>query len=1126
MAASAGLHLGTFGDEVAGLHQALAQRGYPVSAQEVKRKFFGPGTREALLEFQKRQRLDATGTVDAKTAAALSAPPPPGVIASRPATLARSAPVVTGGRATGTVLPAPTPAGTTRVLPGRLGGLSGIDLGNVAVFEGTFTVADPCVEPAPQDYALDQQILQVSVAANGAAEVMFGPANAGPGIVTVDMYQSLAPAPAPRLARRAAGTATGLIGTVGTVGGVSPLDTGPGGGTGPSSTSLPQGAFRIELLPLVTGAAAIAVGAAPLLFTLPAPPPSRLPPIAVVFGDNAPNWKLRITNTTTVPANGRVLVTFVGNRPILRKAFDLDVLNHLICRVVTGSAPITMAFENRVVDRGGGFKSKSTWLLMLPDQDMQRQFGLHEFDLGMNLLDQDQRFESEPLKVKLVVNDGRLALKTRIDFPYGRMLCIENLVHGLIARAIGPGGGSNIVVAAIRGALNALENSLADAMADMLLGQSQAKIKTLSADIMFTMRDGSQNPLEGPLDSCDILVRPYIELDGISPTLTMLVATLVEGFAGRAYDFGNPAYDSLAKLRSIAHTIHDALGHYLLGRDLPEITRQSAPAITLSFAGDRPQGPVLTTGGDGPPDAPLPDPGLLANIDHIVVLMMENRSFDHVLGHLSLPPALGGLGRTDVNGLKGTEFNLLHDGTRTYVFPFTRAPATLFGYDPGHGFSDQKIQRGGQTLTLPGPTSPKPKGEDVEVDDDTLPREVTVPPMGGFVLAYAQQLARLYTAAELNDSSRNYGSVASDIMGYHLGADVPMYSFLADNYLICDRWFAAHPGDTWPNRFVTLTGNLAPKPPHDPHAGFPETGTPDPKDFTPVHVKNIFDHLDAGGVTWRYYEHDLCMLRLFADYTLGHPNIVHIDDPLQGLEAAARAGTLPSVVFIDPDLTDVPAGNDDHPPTDIARGQRLMKRVHDAIATSPLWEKTLLIITYDEYGGFYDHVLPREVSDPQDPEYVAPMFNDPEFPEQAPSGQFHPVPVHFRGARVPAFIVSPWVQKRGVSHLTFDHTSILKTIVTRFLHDNPPHLGERVNRANGLEQVLSARRVGPGTGPGPGTGTVIARAVARAAAVSPQLALPATAPPAIAPGRHAGDFRTLISAVRDRFGLKPAKPAL
>src|SRR6476661_2090854 len=116
--ASAGLHLGAFGDEVARLHQALAQRGYPVAAQEVKRKFFGPGTREALLEFQKRQRLDPTGTVDAKTAAVLSAPPPPSVIAPRPATLARGAPAVAGGRAAGTAVAAPPPTGITQVLPG------------------------------------------------------------------------------------------------------------------------------------------------------------------------------------------------------------------------------------------------------------------------------------------------------------------------------------------------------------------------------------------------------------------------------------------------------------------------------------------------------------------------------------------------------------------------------------------------------------------------------------------------------------------------------------------------------------------------------------------------------------------------------------------------------------------------------------------------------------------------------------------------------------------------------------------------------------------------------------------------------------------------------------------------
>jgi hypothetical protein len=178
----------------------------------------------------------------------------------------------------------------------------------------------------------------------------------------------------------------------------------------------------------------------------------------------------------------------------------------------------------------------------------------------------------EPLKVA-GVNDGRLALKTRIDFPYGTTLLIENLVNGLIASAIGPAGGGNIFTVAIRGALSALENAIADQLASTLIDKSEAKIKTLSADIMFTMRDGSFYALEGPSDrcdilsgSCDILVRPYIDLEDVSSTLTLVVATLVEGFIGRAYDFANPAYDSLAKLRCVAQTIWSALGHYLLGR--------------------------------------------------------------------------------------------------------------------------------------------------------------------------------------------------------------------------------------------------------------------------------------------------------------------------------------------------------------------------------------------------------------------------------------------------------------------------------------------------------------------------------------------------------------------------------
>ena len=270
-------------------------------------------------------------------------------------------------------------------------------------------------------------------------------------------------------------------------------NTGPGGGGGvppppPGTGPLPQGAFRIEVRPAAANAAAAAAGPAPLMFTLPEPPPSRLPPITALQNVPAPNWVVRITNTTNVNATGRVLVTFVGNRPILHKTFDLDALNHLLCRVIAGSAHITgwPAFEHREPDPNDplkNFKTETTYLVVLPDRDMQRQFGVHEFDLGFKLL--DRRYESAPMRVRLVVNDGRLALKTRIDFPYGAME-VQNLVNFLLAKQIGPAGGGNIVERAFNALVNGLENALADLVADSVVPE-QAKVRTLSADIMFTL---------------------------------------------------------------------------------------------------------------------------------------------------------------------------------------------------------------------------------------------------------------------------------------------------------------------------------------------------------------------------------------------------------------------------------------------------------------------------------------------------------------------------------------------------------------------------------------------------------------------------------------------------------------
>jgi phospholipase C len=311
-------------------------------------------------------------------------------------------------------------------------------------------------------------------------------------------------------------------------------------------------------------------------------------------------------------------------------------------------------------------------------------------------------------------------------------------------------------------------------------------------------------------------------------------------------------------------------------------------------------------------------------------------------------------------------------------------------------------------------------------------------------------------------------------MGYHNAVQVPVYDALAREFLICQRWFAAHPGPTFPNRFYTLTGRLN----RDPNGRW-EFDNPESGNFLPVTTKNIFDHLTAQGVTWRYYEHGYCTLRLYERYTYDTVNIIDAGMDAENFVAGARAGTLPSVTFIDPDFINVPPGNDDQPPADIAAGQRLIGRVVDALINSPRWNKTLLIITYDEHGGFFDHTPP---------------------PQAAPvSG------IDRCGVRVPAFVVSPYVARGQVTDVVFDHTSIIKTIARRFLSDRPPDLGERVAAAKDLSMVLqpNARQDRPDIPVPP--------------APAPNPALAGRVEPAPEGDR---DFRALLQSMRSRYPVR------
>ena len=287
--------------------------------------------------------------------------------------------------------------------------------------------------------------------------------------------------------------------------------------------------------------------------------------------------------------------------------------------------------------------------------------------------------------------------------------------------------------------------------------------------------------------------------------------------------------------------------------------------------------------------------------------------------------------------------------------------------------------------------------------------------MDGFVAGFAERAAR---------AARNVVIASDDVMGYYQAAQVPVYDALAREFVVCNRWFCSHPGGTFPNRFYATTGRL-----NREGDGRPQLDNPS---VSPIFTRTIFDHLSEQGVSWRYYEHGYCFLRLFERYMFDDTNVVQIDDEANGFFAAARAGTLPSVTFIDPDFIEVPPGADDHAPADIASGQHLIGRIVNALMSGPGWNETLLLVTYDEHGGFYDHVAPPLGA--------------------AVSG------IERLGVRVPAIVVSPWVERGFASDEVFDHTSIIKTISRRFLSARPPDLGARVTQAKDLAVLMRASR--------------------------------------------------------------------
>ncbi len=337
--------------------------------------------------------------------------------------------------------------------------------------------------------------------------------------------------------------------------------------------------------------------------------------------------------------------------------------------------------------------------------------------------------------------------------------------------------------------------------------------------------------------------------------------------------------------------------------------------------------PGSSSGGGGDTGPSLPESG---SIDHIIMVMMENRSFDHWYGARKL---LEGFDAED--GLTADMSNPGPDGKPVLVSHATE----LCPGDPPHGWNSCHDQFN--------------KGAN-----------------DGFATEYAAR----------------HGGRGEDAMAYLTRDDLPISWALADAYTNCDRYFCSVMSSTWPNRFYGHLGSSQGVTGND----MPSTGAyTDP---------SVWKKLTEAGIDWGYYYTDLPFLALiYSQLEDGHAHLI------EQFFADAEAGTLPPVCWVDPGFS----FNDNHPPHHPALGELFIASIHEALATSPLWGKCLLVLTYDEHGGFFDHVPPPTAAD-----------------DRADQG-FDQL-----GFRVPSLVMGPYA-RQGVDSTVYDHTSWLRWICDR-----------------------------------------------------------------------------------------------
>jgi phospholipase C len=368
----------------------------------------------------------------------------------------------------------------------------------------------------------------------------------------------------------------------------------------------------------------------------------------------------------------------------------------------------------------------------------------------------------------------------------------------------------------------------------------------------------------------------------------------------------------------------------------------------------------------------------LNSVDTIVVVMMENRSFDHLLGYLALP-TYGGL---RLEGLSNDQ-----DWLRRYANP---GPPNNFMYeatplrelhvaDPPHERKNIAVQLG----------APNAEG---------------VFPMKGFI----------------ESAGGN-----SEVMQYYAAETVPITDFFARNFAICDHWFAPLPAGTQANRLMAMSGE-----------SWIDTNVSNPINFPDQPL--VYDWLNQRKIRWRVYHQGF--FPFFAMMPRWYPQMVAGDEFRRferlklDFELETDA-TFPGVIFVEPKYTDSPhigEGSDDHSPSSVLGGQAFLLDIYNAIISDPVrWRKTVMILTYDEHGGFFDHVQPLPIV-AKHPKGTYPDFIS-------------------TGVRVPAIVISPLVSSGKIYSGPLDHTSVLKFLGQKF---GDGKYSPAVDNRKGLGSVL------------------------------------------------------------------------